>query len=82
MRCQVEQNDPNLCDLGVMYGEEHLQLHGPVGCIFLNTEQVGDFGEFGASIAQNTCLKNFTFECKAEIMGGDFVDFFCDLCLN
>ncbi len=43
---------------------------------------MGDFGEFGASIAQNMCLKNFTFECKAEIMGGDFVDFLCDLCLN
>ena len=65
-----------------MYGEEHLQLHGPVGCIFLNTQQVGNFGEFGASIDRNTCLKNITFECKAEIMGGDFVDFLCDLCLN
>jgi len=82
VRRQVEQNDPNLCDLSVMYGEEHLQLHGLVGCIFLNTQQVGDFGEFGASIGQNTCLKDITFECKAEIMGGDFVDFLCDLRLN
>ena len=54
-RRQVGQNDPNLRNITVLYGEE--LVCNIKRCTRLNTLQEGNCREFGASIGQNMCLK-------------------------